>query len=123
MAATQTATRRTTRNAKPVKLSPRGCGVVATVVAGLVALAGSGHVGAATLGAILLYLLVGGGASAVAAVIPDARQALRGVCWIVVALAALAAAQGSTAPGGPTLGFALAAALATYLRLSARRTR
>lgn len=106
---------------RPVRLSQRGCGVVALVVAGLVALAGTGHHGAAALGAGALYLLVTGRIAAVASLVPSAKQLLRGIAWCAVALAVLAALQGSTAPGGPLLGFACAAALATYLRLTQKR--
>lgn len=108
---------------RPVRLSQRGCGVVALVVAGLVALAGTGHHGAAALGAGALYLLVTGRVAAVASIVPSAKQVLRGIAWCAVALAVLAALQGSTAPGGPLLGLALAAALATYLKLTATHSR
>lgn len=47
-----------------------------------------------------------------------ARRRLRAGCWCVVWLAVLQAAQGTTAPGGATLGLALAATLATTLRLT-----
>lgn len=113
--------RRNTRRARPVRLSNRGCGVVSLLVAGLVALAGTGHMGAAALVGALLYLLVSGKATVAAGLLPSAKQLLRGIGWCAVALAVLAALQGSTAPGGPLLGLALAAALATYLRLSQRR--
>ncbi len=113
-------TRRTAAH-RPVRLSQRGCGVVALAVAGLVALAGLGHPGAAALAGGALYLLLSGRVAAVAAAVPSAHQVLRGLAWVVVAVAVLAALQGSTAPGGSLLGFACAAALATYLRTSSTR--
>lgn len=111
---------RSTVARRPVRLTNRGCGIVALAVAGAVALAGTGHHGAAALLAGALYLLVTGRVAAVASIVPSAKQLLRGIAWCAVALAVLAALQGSTAPGGPLLGLALAAALATYLKLSQR---
>lgn len=118
MTATQGNTRRTRR---PVRLSQRGCGVTALLAAGLVVLAGFGHIGAAALGAGALYLLLSGRVAAAFRSLPSAKQVMRGAAWAVAGIAALAALHGSTAPGGPLFGLALAAALATYLKLSQRR--
>lgn len=116
-------TRRTTATARPVRLSQRGVLVVAVIAGGLVIAAANGHAGPAALAAYGLYLLVTGRVAAVAQLLPTARQVLRGLCWSAVALATLAVAQGTTAPGGATLGLALAAALAVALRLTARNGR
>lgn len=110
-------------NTRPAKLSQRGVAVVAVTVAVAVLLAGNGHAGLALAIAVAAYVLVGGGASAVAKILPDARQVLRGLSWAAVAGAVLMASQGTTAPGGATLGLALAAALATALRLTRRAGR
>lgn len=116
---TATANRNASRRATP-KLSQRGVATVAVAVAVAVLLAGNGHAGLALAIGVALYLLVGGGAAAVAKILPDARQVLRGLSWAAVAGAVLLASQGSTAAGGPSLGLALAAALATYLRCTRR---
>ena len=109
-------------NTQPVKLSQNGVAAVALGVACLVALAGNGFLLEASMAAYALNLLVRGNTKNVASIIPSARQALRAVCWVVVAAATLAATQGTTAPGGAQLGLCLAAALAVALRLT-RNTR
>ena len=98
--------------------SQRRIGTVALAVAGLVALAGAGHALTAVLGAVALYVLVTGRVAASATMLPSARQVLRGLCWGAVAAAVAMSAQGPTQVGGATLGLALAAALATALRLT-----
>lgn len=100
------------------KLTRRGVAVVATGVAGLVAVALNGFLLEVALVAYVAYLLSTGHGKRVAQMIPTARQALRALCWVVVAAATLMAAQGTTAPGGPQLGLCLAAALAAALRLT-----
>lgn len=102
------------------RLSQRGKGAVAVTVAVLVLIAGHGHAGAASLVGLVLYCLVTDRASAVASIVPSARQALRGLAWVVVAVAFVTASQGTAAAGGPLLGVALAAALGTYLKLTAK---
>jgi hypothetical protein len=123
--ARRSATRSTATTAarRPVNLSRRGMGAVAVTVAVLVLLAGHGFAGPATLAGLALYGLLSGGAAAVAALVPSAAAVLRGLAWSVVAVATAAALQGSTAPGGPLLGLALAAALGTYLKLTATASR
>jgi hypothetical protein len=101
-----------------VKLTHRGVAVVALAVAGLVALALNGFLVEAAMAGYAVYLLATGHGCRVARIIPTATQALRALCWIVAALAAVTAAQGTTAPGGPQLGLCLAAALAVALRLT-----
>jgi hypothetical protein len=118
-----TATKKTRRRTTPVRLSQRGVAVVALAVAGLAVAAATGHQGVAALLGSGLYLLVSGRATAVAAALPTARQVLRGIAWTVAATATLVAVQGTTAPGGATLGLALAAALATALKLTATSRR
>jgi hypothetical protein len=113
----------TTAARRPVNLSRRGKGAVAVTVAVLILLAGHGFAGPAMLAGLALYGLVTGGAAAVAALVPSAAAVLRGLAWSVVAVATVAALQGSTAPGGPLLGLALAAALGTYLKLTAKPAR
>ena len=108
---------------RPLNLSRRGKGAVAVTVAVLVLLAGHGFAGPALLAGLALYGLLSGGAAAVASLVPSAAAVLRGLAWCVVAVATVAALQGSTAPGGPLLGLALAAALGTYLRLTATPAR
>lgn len=49
------------------------------------------------------------------------RKLLRGLGWVVAAVAVVFALNGSSAPGGPILGLALAAGLVAYLRVSPRR--
>lgn len=123
-AGTRNSRRTATRAAhSPVRLSRRGKGAVAVAVAALILLAGHGHAGAAALAGITLYALVTGRAAAVAALVPSAAAVLRGLAWSVAAIATAAALQGSTAPGGSLLGLALAAALGTYLRLTATASR
>jgi hypothetical protein len=106
-----------------VRLTQRGAGIVAVVTGGLVIAAFNGFAGPAALLGYGLYLLVSGKAAAAARVLPTASQMLRGLCWVAVAGATLLAFQGATAPGGSTLGLALAAALAVALKLTARNTR
>lgn len=110
-----------TKNRTP-KLTQRGVAVVALASAGLVAAALNGYPVQAALVAYAAHLLATGHGRRVAAIIPSARQSLRAVCWIVVALAVVAAAQGPTGPGGAQLGLSLAAGLAMTLRLT-RNTR
>jgi len=100
------------------KLSHRGVAAVALTAAALVAVALNGFPVHAGLAAYALYLLATGHGSRVAAIIPTARQALRALCWVVVALAVVTATQGPTGPGGAQLGLCLAAGLATTLRLT-----
>lgn len=107
----------------PVKLTNRGVAVAATGVAVLVAFASSGHPVIALAVALTAYALVTGRVAAVAALVPTATQALRALCWVVVAVVAVAAANDVTGPGGATLGLALAAALATALRCTRHRAR
>lgn len=107
---------------RPAKLTHQGVAAAAIAVAGLVAVALNGFPVHAGLAAYAVYLLTSGHGRRVAAIIPTARQALRALCWVVVALAVLAAAQGTTGPGGAQFGLCLAAALATSLRLT-RNTR
>lgn len=128
MTATQSTSRRspsaTPRRNTPVRLSQRGIGAVALAVAGLVVLAANGHAGVAVLGAYSLYLLVSGRAAAVARIVPSARQALRALAWTAAAVATATALQSQQGGAtGPVLGLALAAALATVLRLTAGRRR
>ncbi|ALY07317.1 hypothetical protein SEA_MAIH_67 [Streptomyces phage Maih] len=104
------------------KLTHRGVAAVALASAGLVAVALNGFPVQAALAAYAAYLLFTGHGRRVAAIVPTARQALRALCWVVVALAVLAAAQGPVGPGGAQLGLCLAAALAITLRLT-RNTR
>lgn len=104
------------------KLTHRGVAVVALASAGLVAVALNGFPVQAALAAYAAYLLFTGHGRRVAAIVPSARQALRALCWMVVALAVLAVASGTTGPGGAQLGLCLAAALAMTLRLT-RNTR
>lgn len=103
---------------RSTKLTHQGVAVVAVAVAGLVAVALNGYPVHAGLTAYAAYLLTSGHGRRVAFIIPTARQALRALCWVVVALAVLAAAQGTTGPGGAQFGLCLAAALATTLRLT-----
>lgn len=107
------------RNTRSVKLTQRGIAVIATVAGGLVLLAAAGHAAIAAIVGYALYLLVSGRGRRVARILPTARQALRALGWTAVALAVTASAQGTTAPGGATLGVALAVALATALKLTA----
>lgn len=107
---------------RTTKLTHQGVAVVAVAVAGIVAAAQNGYPVHAGLAAYAVYLLTSGHGRRVASIVPTARQALRALCWVVVALAVLAAAQGTTGPGGAQFGFCLAAALATTLRLT-RNTR
>lgn len=100
------------------KLSHRGVAVVAVATAGLVAIALNGFLLEAGMAAYAGYLLMSGHGRRVAAIIPTARQALRALCWGIVALAVFAATQGPTGPGGAQLGLCLAAALAMTLRLT-----
>lgn len=104
------------------KLTHRGVAAVAVASAGLVAVALNGFPVQAALVAYVGYLLFTGHGKRVAAIVPSARQALRALCWLIVALAVLAAANGTTGPGGAQLGLSLAAALAMTLRLT-RNTR
>lgn len=104
------------------KLTHRGVAAVAVASAGLVALALNGFPVPAALIAYAAYALATGHGKRVAAIIPSARQALRALCWVVVALAVVSATQGTTGPGGAQLGLCLAAALAVTLRLT-RNTR
>jgi hypothetical protein len=116
--------RRTAPAARPVRLSQRGVLVVAVIAGGLVIAAANGHAGPAALVAYAMYLLVTGKAAKLTQVLPDARQVFRALCWAAVAGVVLIIGQGTTAPGGPTFGLALAAALAVALKLTAgRRTR
>lgn len=115
--------RNTGRRSTAPQLSQRGSGVVALAVAGTVALAMSGHAGPALLAGGLLYALVTGRVADLARLVPSAKSVLRALAWTVAALAAVMATQGTTAAGGATLGMALAAALATFLRLTQRRSR
>lgn len=105
------------RNRSP-KLTHQGVALVAVAVAGLVAVALNGFLVEAALASYAGYLLVSRRATRVSRIIPTARQTLRVVCWVVVALAVVVAGQGTTGPGGPQLGLCLAAALATALRLT-----
>ena len=104
-------------------LSKHGVGAVALAVAGLVMAAGHGCPAVAVLGAVALYMLVKGRRGPVAGSGTYARQALRLIAWGVVALAVTASSQGSMAPGGPVLGLAFAAGLATALVLTATGSR
>lgn len=103
---------------RTMKLTHRGVAVVAVAAAGLVALALNGFLLEAAAIAYVTHFLATGRIRRVAAALPTARQLLRGLCWVVVAVAVLAAAQGSTGPGGAQLGLCLAAALATTLRVT-----
>lgn len=118
-----TGRRNTGRRSTAPRLSQRGSGVVALAVAGTVALALSGHAGAALLAGGLLYALVTGRVAVPRRRTRDPQRPLRALAWTVAALAAVMATQGTTAAGGATLGMALAAALATYLKLTTRRSR
>jgi hypothetical protein len=127
MTATQRNTRRTATRNGAVKLTQRGIGAVSLSVAVLVALAATGHTGVAALLGYALYLLVSGRGKHVARIVPSARKALRALAWSAVAVAAVMASQahqdGASGASGPVLGLALAAALATALRLTSRRKR
>ena len=101
-----------------VKLTHRGVAVVALASAGLVAVALNGYPIQAALAGYAAYLLATDHGRHIARIIPTARQALRAICWVVVALAAFTAMQGTTAPGGAQLGLSLASALAMTLRLT-----
>lgn len=104
------------------RLAHRSVAVVALASAALVAVALNGFPVQAGMAAYVAYLLATGHGRRVAAIIPTARQVLRALCWVVVALAVVTATQGPTGPGGAQLGLSLAAALATTLRLT-RNTR
>lgn len=125
MARNTATARRNTSTQRPLHrratLSRNATGAVAVIVAALVMLVGHGHSAVAALGAVTLYLLVKGRRGPVAGSGTAARRVLRALCWVVVAVAVAAAAQGVSAPGGATFGLALAAALATALRLTAQR--
>jgi len=103
-----------------VKLTARGKAAVTVAAVALVLLAMNGfapHVTALVFG---VWTIVAGHWKRVAAMIPTARQSLRALCWVVVAVAAYAATQGLEAPGGPQLGLALATGLAVALHLTRR---
>lgn len=106
---------------KPVRLTNRGVAVVSLVAAGCVVLAANGFAAQATLIGIALYLLVSGRGAAVARKVPAAKSALRALCWASGSVVALMAVQGTTAPGGPTFGLALVAAMFTALKLTGTR--
>lgn len=108
------------RSTTPQRLSQNATGAVAIVVAVLVLLAGHGQGAVAVLGGVALYLLVKGRRGPVAGSGTTARQTLRALCWAAVATVALLVSQGFTATGGPAFGVALAAALATALRLTSQ---
>ncbi len=107
---------------RTTKLTRRGTLIASLAVAGLVAVALNGFLIETALITYVAYLLANGRGKRVARIIPTATQALRALCWVVVAIAVVVAAQGTTAPGGATLGLCLAAALAAALRLT-RNTR
>lgn len=109
--------KRNSRKTATRRLSHRGATAVALTVACLVLLAGCGHAAVALLGFVALYVLVIRGAAVRPGSIPAPRRTLRALAWLAVATAVLASVQGSTAPGGATLGLALAAGLATALKL------
>lgn len=120
----QSATRNARRTApatRPVKLSQRGVLVVSILVGGLVVAAANGYAGPAALAAYVLYLLLTGGVAKALTRLPNATLVFRALCWTAVAGALLMVLQGSTAPGGPAFGLALAAALAVALKLTGSR--
>lgn len=114
-------TGRNTATPGPSRLSQRGILVVSILAGGLVLAAGHGYTGPAALAGYGLYLLVTGKGAALTRKVPRARSSLRGIGWAAVAVAVLMALQGSTAPGGPAFGMALAAALAVALKLTGAR--
>lgn len=114
-----TSPRRTTQRRKG--LSRNAVGAVAVTVAALVLLAGHGATAVAAIGVVALYALVKGRCGPVAGSGTTARQTLRALCWAAVTAAVALAVQGLAAPGGATLGLALAAGLATALRLTSQR--
>lgn len=111
------------RDTAAQRLSRDATGAVAVAAAVLVMLAGHGYGAVAALGGCALYLLVKGRRGPVAGSGTTARQVLRAACWSAVAAVAVLVSQGFTATGGPALGVALAAALATALMLTAQRRR
>lgn len=117
----RTASQRPKRRSR--KLSQRGTGIAAVAVAVLVLLAGAGFTSVAALAGAILYWQVKDCRGPVAGSGTTARRLLRALCWAAVAAAVALAAQGWPAPGGATLGLALAAGLATALKLTSQRRR
>lgn len=112
MAATRSNSRRT-------KLTQRGATVVAIVAALAVAAVGmlwqAGYGPQIILGAASGVLVV---RYRHALTSPKThRKLLRGLGWVVAAVAVVFALNGSSAAGGPLLGLCLATALMTYLKL------
>jgi hypothetical protein len=117
----------TLNRSKTLRLTSRGVAVVSVIAAlaaaGVAALAMNGHLGVAALIALTAYMLFGGGAARVAKHLPSQIQLLRAVCWTVAGTAAVIAMSPTTAPGGATLGVALAAATATALHVTRNASR
>jgi hypothetical protein len=110
------------RNTNRIQLTQRGATVVALVAAAAVVCIGllwqAGYAPQIILGAASGVIVVRYRKKLTA---PSThRKLLRGLGWVVAGVAVIFALNGSTAPGGPLLGLALAGGLVTYLRLSRR---
>lgn len=106
--------------AKAVRITNRGVGVLSLAAAVAVILVGNGlTVPGAALG-LAVYLIVSGKGPKLGTR-PNAVPAIRALCWAGTTLVVIASLKGTEAPGGPVFGFALAAALVTALNLTGTR--